>query len=92
MADATEATQPACEVCVEIQFGTVVLQRDELACVQPASLIPLRENEADPIRVVADGRIVAEGTAIVVDGKLAVEITRLVGTGPTICEEEQAVA
>jgi flagellar motor switch protein FliN/FliY len=66
------------EIEVTIELGRAEMTPVEILKVRKGGVIALDRLIADPVDVVADGRLVARGEVLVLDGNFCVRVTELV--------------
>lgn len=68
---------------VKIALGRAQMYADELPKLRPGAVVALDKPAADPVDLLAGGRLVARGEVIVLDGKLCVRIVEVVEAEPS---------
>jgi flagellar motor switch protein FliN len=66
------------EVDITVELGATTMPIHHLLRMGRGAVIELDATEHDPLRVYANGTLIAEGEVKVEDGKLSVEVTRKV--------------
>lgn len=67
------------QVEIQIELGRAVLPADEAAGLQNGSVVLLDKVAADPVDVLADGRLIARGEVLVLNDRLCVRIAEVLG-------------
>ena len=80
MADQPSSLSPD-ELDVTIELGRAQMDFKEATKLQPGVVVPLDKMAADPVDVLANGRLVARGEVVVIDDKFCVRVVELVAAG-----------
>jgi flagellar motor switch protein FliN/FliY len=64
-------------VPLTIRLGSTRMALDEVLRLAPGSVVELDRREDEPLEILANGRVVAQGEVIVVDERFAVRVTRI---------------
>ena len=75
----TSGSLPRAQVELSIELGRTQIYWEDALRLCAGSIVPLDTKIADPVDVMAGGRLVAHGEVVIVDGKLCVRVTELIG-------------
>lgn len=64
-------------VPVKIRVGTKVLTLDEMNALSTGSVVELNQLANNPLMIVVDDVVIAEGEVVIVDGMYGVQITKI---------------
>jgi flagellar motor switch protein FliN/FliY len=68
------------EVDVTLELGRADLMIEDLLALREGSVVTLNKDAAEPIDILANGKLVARGEVIVIDDKFCVRICELIGS------------
>jgi flagellar motor switch protein FliN len=69
---------PRAGIALSIELGRTQIYWDDALRLCAGSVVPLDTKIADPVDVMAGGRLVAHGEVVIVDGKLCIRVTELI--------------